>query len=183
MASAATEAGGRVALGPIMQNGFVVADLEAAVHHWTTKLGVGPFFVLEHIPFGTLYLRGRPVSFDMSVAVAQWGEMQIELIVQHDETPSIYSEFRSRHGTGLQHVGVMTASLDAQLADLKLRGIEPVQWGSTTTGIRFAYVNTDEHAGGMLELIERGPAIEAFFGMVRQASVGWDGAKPLRRLG
>ena len=111
------------------------------------------------------------------------GEMQIELIVQHDDTPTIYSEFRTRHCTGLQHVGVMTSSVEEDLARLKLRGIEPVQWGSTATGIRFAYLNTDEHAGGMLELIERGPAIEAFFGMVRQASVGWDGSKPLRRLG
>lgn len=166
-----------------MQNGFVVGDLEAAVHHWATKLGVGPFFVLEHIPFATSYFRGRPISFDMSVAVAQWGEMQVELIVQHDETPTIYSEFRTRHGTGLQHVGVMTPNLEQDLARLRLRGIEPVQWGSTSTGIRFAYLDTDEHAGGMLELIERGLAIEAFFGMVRQAAVDWDGAKPLRRLG
>jgi len=165
-----------------MQNGFVVSDLEAAVKHWSGKLGVGPFFLLEHIPFGTLYFRGRPVTFDMSVALAQWGEMQIELIVQHDEMPSIYSEFRTRHGTGLQHVGVMTADLDADLARLRLNSVEPVQWGSTSTGIRFAYVNTDDHAGGMLELIERGPAIEAFFGMVRQAAVAWDGSKPLRRL-
>lgn len=182
MASQPTAPQAALRLGPIMQNGFVVGDLEAAVRHWTTKLGVGPFFVLEHIPFGTLYFRGRPVTFDMSVAVAQWGEMQVELIVQHDETPSIYSEFRARHGTGLQHVGVMSANLEEDLARLKLRDIEPVQWGSTSTGIRFAYVNSDDHAGGMLELIERGPAIEAFFAMVREAAVDWDGAKPLRRL-
>ena len=28
--------------GPIMQNGFVVRDLEAAVHFWAETFGVGP---------------------------------------------------------------------------------------------------------------------------------------------
>jgi hypothetical protein len=62
-------------------------------------------------------------------------------------------------------------------------GVKPVQWGATASGIRFAYVNTDVHAGAMIELIESGPAINAFFGMAREAARDWDGSKPLRRLG
>ena len=45
---------------PIVQNGFVVRDLEAAVEHWSGRLGVGPFYALEHIPFGEVYFRGKP---------------------------------------------------------------------------------------------------------------------------
>jgi hypothetical protein len=129
-----------------------------------------------------VYFRGAPLAFDMSVAIAQWGELQIELIQQHDSTPSIYSEFAARHGEGLQHVGVMTPSLDDHLVRLKVNGIEPVQWGATATGMRFAYVGTDAHPGGMIELIETGPAVEAFFAMVRRAAAGWDGTRPLRKL-
>jgi Glyoxalase/Bleomycin resistance protein/Dioxygenase superfamily len=168
--------------GPVVQNAFVVRDIEAAVAYWSGTIGVGPFYLLEHIPFGAVYFRGAPLRLDMSVAVAQWGATQIELIVQHDESPSIYSEFLARHGEGLQHLGVMTASLDAHLERLRPLGIEPVQWGATTTGMRFAYVNTDRHAGGMIELIETGPAVEAFFAKVRGAAAGWDGSRPLRRL-
>ena len=168
--------------GPIVQNAYVVRDLEAAVAHWTSKIGIGPFYMLEHIPFGRVYFRGSLLALDLSVAIAQWGEVQVELIVQHDASASIYTEFAARHGQGLQHVGVMTASLDAHLERLRPLGIEPVQWGATANGMRFAYVNTDEHPGGMIELIETGPAVEAFFAMVRKAGANWDGTRPLRRL-
>jgi hypothetical protein len=169
--------------GPIVQNAFVVRDLDAAVAHWTSKVGVGPFYLLDHVQYGEVYFRGASLSMDMSVAIAQWGEIQIELIVQHDAAESIYSEFLRRHGEGLQHLGVMTASLDDHLARLRPLGIEPVQWGATAAGMRFAYLDTDRQAGGMIELIENGPAVEAFFAKVRRAAEHWDGSRPLRRLG
>jgi methylmalonyl-CoA/ethylmalonyl-CoA epimerase len=168
--------------GPIVQNAFVVRDLEAAVAYWSGTIGVGPFYLLDHVTFGPVYFRGAPLSLDMSVAIAQWGDIQIELIVQHDNCASIYSEFLARHGEGLQHLGVMTASLDEHLDRLKPLGIEPVQWGATATGMRFAYINTDRQAGGMIELIETGPAVEAFFAKIRGAAADWDGSRPLRRL-
>ena len=168
--------------GPIVQNAFVVRDLEAAVDYWSAKIGVGPFYVLDHIRYGAVYFRGAPLTIDMSVAIAQWGDVQIELIVQHDGAASIYTEFLARHGEGLQHLGVMTASLDEHLERLRPLGIEPVQWGATANGMRFAYVNTDRQAGGMIELIETGPAVEAFFAKVRRAGADWDGSRPLRRL-
>ena len=169
--------------GPIVQNGYVVQDLERAVHHWANVVGVGPFFLLEHVAFARLQLRGRPAKLDMSVAVAYWGTIQVELIVQHDDAPSIYSEFAARHGSGLQHVGVMTDSVARDLERLRQQGIQPVQWGSTANGIEFAYVATDLHQGGMIELIESGPAINGFFEMARAAAQNWDGTQPLRRVG
>lgn len=168
--------------GPIVQNAYVVRDLESAAAHWASKLGVGPFYAMEHVAFGPTYFRGAPLTLDMSVAIAQWGEIQIELITQHDASPSIYTEFAATHGEGMQHVGVMTPSLDEHLDRLRPRGIEPVQWGATEAGMRFAYVDTDLHPGCMVELIESGPAVEAFFAMVRKGAGRWDGTRPLRRL-
>ena len=168
--------------GPVVQNAFVVRDLEAAAHYWSSSVGIGPFYLLEHVQFGPVFFRGAPLAMDMSVAIAQWGELQIELIVQHDDAPSIYSEFLARHGEGLQHLGVMTDSLDEHLEQLRPHGIEPVQWGATGAGMRFAYVNTDRQAGGMIELIESGPAVKAFFDMVRRGAEKWDGTRPLRLL-
>lgn len=168
--------------GPIVQNAFVVRDIEAAVAHWSGKIGVGPFFLLEHIRFGEVFFRGCPLALDLSVAIGQWGELQIELIQQHDASASIYTEFSARHGEGLQHLGVMCRSVEESLAQLKGAGIEPVQWGATANGMRFAYVGTDAHPGGMIELIEQGAAVDAFFAMVKRAGAQWDGSRPLRRL-
>lgn len=150
-------------------------------------MGVGPFFLLEHIAFAECRYRGRPAPIDLSVAVGQWGEVQVELIRQHDETPSIYTDFDGSRAGGLQHVGVMTDSVAADLERLGRLGIQPVQAGATANGIRFAYVNTDAlpggHPGGMIELIERGRAIEGFFRLVRESAVDWDGRDPVRRPG
>ncbi len=55
--------------GPIMQNGYVVRDLDRAMQHWTQVAGIGPFFVLEHIEFAEVLLHGKPAKFDISVAV------------------------------------------------------------------------------------------------------------------
>jgi hypothetical protein len=118
----------------------------------------------------------------MSVAIAQWGSIQIELIVQHDAAPSIYTEFAALHGEGLQHLGVLCDSLDAELERHRAAGVRPVQWGATAAGMRFAYLDTDAQPGGMIELIENGPAVEAFFAMIKKGAAQWDGTRPLRRL-
>jgi methylmalonyl-CoA/ethylmalonyl-CoA epimerase len=168
--------------GPVMQLGFVVNDLEHAMRHWLGKVGIGPFFVLEHIEYAQVLHRGKPADIDMSVALAQWGEVQVELIQQYNDTPSIYTEFVGRKQGGLQHLGVMTESVADDLLRLKTLGIEPVQQGHTAAGIRFAYVDTDEHPGGMIELIEAGTAINGFFKRVRDAASNWDGSEPIRRM-
>lgn len=168
--------------GPVMQLGFVVPDLEVAAAHWSGTVGVGPFFLLEHVQFAETFYQGRPTTVDMSVAVAQWGAVQVELVQQFNDAPSIYSEFPGRERGGLQHVGVMTQSVERDLARLRPLGIDPVQWGSTANGIRFAYLATDQHPGAMIELIEHGPAIDGFFAIVREAARTWDGTQPLRRL-
>lgn len=168
--------------GPVMQLGFVVRDLDAAMAHWIGKVGIGPFFVLDHVQFAEAWYRDAPADVDMSVALAQWGPVQVELIRQWNDAPSIYTEFAGREHGGLQHLGVMTQSVADDLALLRERGVAPVQWGSTGNGIRFAYVATDHHPGGMIELIEHGPAIDGFFQMVRDAAQGWDGTRPVRRL-
>lgn len=168
--------------GPVMQLGFVVPDLEAAIQHWLRRIGLGPFFVLSNVQFADVYYRGQRANVEMSVALAQWGEVQVELIQQLNASPSIYQDFPGRAHGGLQHVGVMTDSLDAHLARLAPQGLQPVQWGATANGIRFAYLETDEIPGSMVELIESGPAINEFFALVRRAAQGWDGSDPVRRL-
>jgi hypothetical protein len=165
-----------------MQLGFVVPDLEAAIQHWHRRVGLGPFFVLSNVQFAEVYYRGQRADVGMSVALAQWGEVQVELIQQLNAAPSIYQDFPGRARGGLQHVGVMTDSLDAHLARLAPLGIQPVQWGATANGIRFAYLETDQIPGSMVELIESGPVINEFFALVRRAAQGWDGSDPVRRL-
>jgi hypothetical protein len=168
--------------GPVMQNAFVVDDLDATLDHWVNKMGVGPFYVFDHIQFKEAFFRGKPAAIDMTAAIGYWGDVQIEFIKQHDDEPSIYREFRSKGLRGMQHMGVITADMDEHLGRLAKLGITPVQWGSMPTGMRFAYVDSDFHPGAMIELIEPVPAITDFFQMMKDAAAGWDGSNAIIRV-
>ena len=167
--------------GPIVQMGYLVPDIERAVCHWTERLGVGPFFLIEHTPFTELWYRGRAITADQSAALAQWNDMQIELVQQHDARPCLNNEFSGLARGGLQHLGVMTRSVADDMSMLAAQGIEALQWGAVGE-IRFAFLDTGQHDGLLVELIEDVAPIREFFGMVRDAAVGWDGRDPLRRV-
>lgn len=166
-------------VGPVLQNGYVVHDWRRAAEHWSSELGVGPFFVMEHIEFRRCTYRGAPTAIDMSVAIAYSGELQIELVQQHNDAPSIYRDHLERHGEGLQHVGALVDDLDGVLDRLDWRG-RIAQDGETTVGQRFAYVDVGIHAGGMLELIEVNATARGAFQYMHHAAAQWNGERPIR---
>ena len=64
--------------------GYWVDDLDAAMKQWGKDLGVGPFQVIEHVPFDSFILtvdghRYESVVFDHSAAFAAWGPVVVEL--------------------------------------------------------------------------------------------------------
>ena len=162
-----------------MQSGFVVRDWRRAALHWSKHLGVGPFFTLEHIEFDECRYRGEPAEIDMSVAIAYTGKHQIELVEQHNDTPSIYNDFLQHNRPGLQHVGTLVEDVDATLDANGLRD-RIIQDGRTSAGQRFAYVDTILHNGTMLELIETDEKMLSTFAYMQKAADGWDGCEPIR---
>ena len=48
---------------------------------------------LEGIELIDQYYKGKPADLDFSGALSYTGSMQIELIKQHCDTPSIYNEY------------------------------------------------------------------------------------------
>ena len=161
--------------GPLMQVSYVVRDLDAAIRHWTAVMGVGPFFVLDHVGFDEIFYQGQPAAIDMAVAIAYSGGLQIELVQQHNAAPSIFRDFLARHGEGQQHVGVATDDLARDLEKLSARGVKPVQWGRASNGTLFAYVETDLYPGTMVEMVQLSPKLEKAFAAMRQAAETWDG--------
>lgn len=171
-------------LGPVMQLAYLVDDLDAAARHWAQFAGCGPFFALRHLTFQTCLYRGAPCTADISVGIAYSGDIQIELIQQHNDAPSIYRDFAQRgNSQGGHHVGVLSADIDADLAHLKAMGHEPVQWGDMPNGMRFAYVESPAHPGAMVELIGATPGVTAFFGQMRDVARNWDGKDAIIETG
>ncbi len=169
----------------IFQIAWVVPDIEAAIAHWTTSLGVGPFFVIPKVEHAQATYRGRPVDLAMRVAWAFSGPTNIELIQPLDDGPSMYRDFlQARPEGGQQHVGVWVDDMAAMVAQAEARGQAIVQAMEAASGARVAYLDTQGPLPGtVVELIERHPAITSAFEAMRAAADSWDGRDPVRRLG
>src|SRR5262249_52087938 len=84
------------------QMGFVITDdVITAASRWARVFGVGPFHVLPVFDQHVMY-RGQESTITCQVAVAQAGPVQIELIQQLCDRPSVFREW-SRDGTCVFH--------------------------------------------------------------------------------
>lgn len=162
------------------QSAWVVADLEDAILRWVRTMGVGPFIVFDNPQFDALFYRGAPASLSMRGAVAQAGDMQIELIEQMCANPSVYRDTVPAGASGFHHMAVHVENFDAELASYERAGIKAAAQGSFGE-LRFAYMDTSAHLGFMIELIDVDAGTRAFYADVARLSRGWDGARPIRR--
>lgn len=167
--------------GPVRQIGYVVTDLDQAMAGWLA-LGVGPWFVMRGLPTHALY-RGEPCETTLSLAIANSGEMQIELIAQLDTTPSIFTEFLAAHGPGLHQLAYWTTDFAATMAEVEEAGW-PVVWsGGEGYGVRFAYVEPPNAPAAVIEISELTDATSANAMFMHDAAAEWDGRNPIRVLG
>ena len=94
--------------GAIIQNGYVVHDIQAAMRHWIEVLGVGPWFYVERLLVPDFTYKGQPSPVHISLALANSGPLQVELIQQRNDAPSLYRDFLNAGHEGLQHIGYGT---------------------------------------------------------------------------
>jgi len=167
-------------LGEIRQLGYVVHDIEAAMDHWSRTLGVGPWFYNPRVPIENYRYRGESHQPHNSVALANSGYVQVELIQTRNDVPSMYRDFLRAGRTGLQHVAYWTERYDEDLARLQRQGFEPVMSGEVGAQGRFIYFDTEFHPGTVIELSEVAGPKGRMFDLIRRASEGWDGQDPVR---
>ena len=74
--------------GPVVQQGYVVPDVEEAIAHWLSR-GVGPFFLNDISDFPGQY-DGQPIMAKMRAGFAYSGDQQIEVITPSLDHPSMY---------------------------------------------------------------------------------------------
>ena len=174
--------------GPMRQIAFVVRDLDRALQYWTQILGVGPFFALRNLSPEQYRYRGQASPPPrVSIALGNSGDLQVEIIQQHDDRPSAYRDFLHAGREGFQHVSawLTAAEYDATMAAHLRDGLAVAHEGVIPgSGVRFAYFATDAAPGGLMyeiaDVIDS-PAY-ALMQMVADAACGWDGAEPIREL-
>jgi methylmalonyl-CoA/ethylmalonyl-CoA epimerase len=94
-----------------MQMAYVPRDLEGALSYWTQTVGAGPFFTIDHFKLDRGRYLGKPADIDFSIVLGYWGDMQIELIKQHNDALSIFRAWRGQGGECLHHVCLLVDDL------------------------------------------------------------------------
>jgi hypothetical protein len=168
--------------GPVRQIGYVVPNLDQAIEHWVRNAGIGPFFRMDHMPLTAFRLRGVETRVDLSVACANSGDMQIELIEQHNPEPSPYKDFLDRHGAGLQHFGMWSNDYEADIARLLDHGHQIAFDGEVGGATRFTYFDSPFSPGTYMEVADFSGGLPKLCDQIRGAAVDWDGRDPVRHL-
>lgn len=169
-------------VGSIIQQSYVVEDIDASIAHWTKALGAGPFFLARGWKGENPLFRGRPSDAAVSIAMGFSGHMQIELIQPEDERLSVYNEFVARKGHGFHHSALACEDLDTMIARLETQGMQEVFRVGVPTGGAVAYMEGGSGLPGLIELIPVNPTLDAVFTDMWRASIDWDGANPVRDL-
>jgi hypothetical protein len=170
-----------LASGTVLQMAYTVPDIEAAVAEYVRGLGVGPWWVRGPLSGPHQLFRGQPTSVRLSIAVAFSGPAMLELIQQHGDEPSVYTESIRRGGYGFHHWGIVSEAFDRDVDRYRAEGYAPVYTTRTPAGSRVAYFDTTDRLPGMVELLELTPAQDARLAAMRDAAAGWDGSDPVRR--
>jgi catechol 2,3-dioxygenase-like lactoylglutathione lyase family enzyme len=175
--------------GGTRQLAMVVRDADAAMRSWAERLGVGPFVCLRKIRFDNYHYRGRisPAPI-VTLCFAQSGDLQIEIIQQHNDAPSAYTEFLSSGREGCQHIAAWyadRAGYDRAHAAALAQGFTLVHQGEGgDQHARFAYFETGLPGDLMFEIAEALiPGVCELTAMVKTLAADWDGCDPVRDLG
>jgi hypothetical protein len=161
------------------QLGHVVDDIIGAARRWTEVFGIGPFHVLpvveQHANYGDEL---RVVK--IQVGVAQAGPVQIELIQQHCDTPSIFSDWSRRGTSAIHQLATVTEDYDNKKAHYLSLGFDLV--AESLTHMRVAYIDTVAEFGFYTEVVEGSANFLTQLAAVSNTCATWDGTDPVRLL-
>lgn len=166
---------------PIFQAAYLVADIEDAAGQWAATTGAGPFFVTEHHVADRFAYRGTTDEADVTYAFGYSGSLQIQLVQQHDDTPSIYRDMFPDGGYGHHHVARLVHDYNGHRERLLDAGHE-LACELHANGIDAAYFDTRAAIGCYTELHSHTDRIEATFARWRDAHDAWDGNGPCLRV-
>jgi len=160
------------------QIGYVVEDLDEALAYWVDVVGVAPFFVYRNFELDECFYEGEPITQVISVAFAQAGPVQVELIEQHGDTRSAYL---GRASGDAHHVAVWTRDYDRDVDSYRAHGLVGVQWGTASgkPDERFVYL-APGGPGPMIEVVEVHEPKARTYRAIADAARTYDGSEPVR---
>lgn len=167
--------------GVIRQIAYVVPadELDSEVEQWVAR-GVGPWFFMRKMRQAGYVHRGRDAEPVLSLGFANSGDMQVELITAHDETPSPFREFLDAGLRGFHHHAWWVEDWVSWEAAAEAARWSPIARGDGGGSAQWAYY--DVGGPGLVEIMELNAMTSWLAATVRDAHLDWDGSDPDRSL-
>jgi hypothetical protein len=153
---------------PLFQHAHFVNDLETSIHQWNELFAAGPFVIVPHHKTNKFTYRGTSQEADVSYAFGYLGDIMIQFIQQHDDTPSIYREMYGPGEEGYHHIATLVHDFPAERQRLLDQGFE-IACELYADGVDAAYFDTRAVTGGYTEIHGDPPRILAAFATWRRA--------------
>ncbi|MFC4296169.1 VOC family protein [Novosphingobium tardum] len=162
----------------IVQNCYVVRDLEAACARLHRQYGIGPFVGGSEGVLGDHFYRGAAAEpIRIRGVFVQSGSLNIELVQVLSTGPSAFRDMYSGDAEGFHHTAVFcddyAQTRDAWTAEGYALASEFV----TSFGARICYLDARATHGHMIELYPEHEVIREMYGKARRAANDWDGQR------
>jgi hypothetical protein len=164
------------------QIAYFVPDVRKAALGHHRLFGSGPFYVAENIQFDVCEYRGAASRWDQSSSFGYWGDTMVEFMVQNTPGPSVIEDVQAVNNgaSGLHHLGFYVDNPRAVVGQFSDMGHELAWRGVLANGVEVFMVDTISLYGHMTELYAPTPSLMEIHNFVRNGSVGFDGADPVR---
>ncbi len=134
------------------QVGIVVKDIQKAIDG-LSQIGIGPFAPLNAEPTVRWEEWGKPIEVKLKMRFADVGPLEIELIEPISQC--MQKDFLDKKGEGINHISYFVKDIDQEVKKMTDLGYKVVQRGWRPTSGGYAFFDTQESCGFMLEVIQR----------------------------
>lgn len=165
--------------GEPRQIGLMSRDIDRSMRYFIDTWGVGPWYVLRNVKAPMLY-RDQPTEPEISLALSHCGDLQFEIVAQHDDAPSLYREaLGATPALHIQHLGIWTEDFAKLKADALAKGWTPIMESPPGPGSSCFVVHPDEPMM-CIEISDCDAYKTHVRKVVREVALNWDGSEPIR---
>jgi hypothetical protein len=160
----------------IVQNCYVVRDLEEGCARFHRLYGIGPFVGGPTMKLTDHVYRGRRApAIELRAAFAQAGDMNIELVELVSSAPNAFRDMFPGRTEGFHHVAMFCDDFVAACDHFVGMGCALASEACLLPGIRVGFIDARAAIGHMIELYPESEIIRGVFRQIRDAAGVWDG--------
>jgi len=161
----------------IVQNAYVVRDLDEACTRFHRLFGIGPFVGGSQFELASHVYRGRPAdAVSLRGVFVQSGTLNVELLQVLSRPPSAFHDMFSVGESGLHHSAEFCEDYEQRKHDWIVAGYAVASEFTLSWGAKICYIDARSVLGHMIELYTEDPVIRHMYRQAREAPLRWSGS-------